>query len=89
MLVNYLITRPSAALVLKHIIVLSLYSFVVLVKVCYGYESSLSLYIVIFLVKVCYGCELHVYLCCPCGGGTPRTTVERLKNGGRKGRKHG
>ena len=38
MLVMYLITRPKAALFLKHIFVVALCSRVVLVKVCYACE---------------------------------------------------
>ena len=72
MLVKYLITRPSAALCLNHIFVLSLCSCVVLVKVCYASEAFfdaafgrvmfnhtfvLSLCSCAVLVKVCYAYE--------------------------------
>ena len=63
MLVKYVITRPSAALFLNHIFVLSLCSCVVLVKVCYACEVfdnaafgrvMFKAYICVLLVKVCY-----------------------------------
>ena len=76
MLVKYLITRPSAALFLNHIMfALSLCSCVVLVKVCYAcevfdnaafgrviFKSSFlkALCSCVVLVKVCYACEVLI-----------------------------
>ena len=69
MLVMYLITRPSAALFLNHMLALSLFTCVVLVEVCYvcevfdhaafgrailNHTLVLSLCKCVVLVKVCY-----------------------------------
>ena len=75
MLVMYLITRPSAALFLKHIFVVALCSRVVLVKVCYACEVFdhaafgrvilkshflKALCSCVVLVKVCYASEVFI-----------------------------
>ena len=63
MLVNYLITRPSAALFLKHIRMLSLYSFLVLVKVsCYACE----LFDNAAFGRVIFKSYTVIYECYPC-----------------------
>ena len=74
-LVKYLITRPSAALFLKSLLMLSWRSCIVLVKVCYAckvfdnaafgrviFKSFFlkALCTCIVLVKVCYACEVLI-----------------------------
>ena len=68
-LVKYLITRPSAALFLNHMFVLSLCRCVVLVKVCYAYEVfdnaafGRVIFKSTFLLSWC-SCVVIVNVCC-------------------------